>query len=462
MTQDKRNFQLLVVDDDPSLREFLTIMLEREGYRVTAATDALTALKVLRSGRFDLILSDIKMPGMSGVELLDVVTAEAPETIVVMMTAFSSTEDAVDAMKRGAYDYIVKPCDNDELRLVISNALERKALKQENVRLKKELNKLQSFSGLVGKSKAMRAVYDLIDKVADNRVSVLITGESGTGKEIVARTIHQQSSRKNDPFIAVNCGAIPENLLESELFGYEKGAFTGAERQKSGLMEEAEGGTLFLDEIGELPQLMQVKLLRVLQESEVRRVGGSRSVKLDFRLLTATNKNLTDEVAAGRFREDLYYRLNVIELRLPPLRDKKEDIPQLIKYFCARRNAEDVVVAEDALRCLTAYHWPGNVRELENVVERCLVLGQTNVIEKSCLPVELVSPCASPEVAVHLPADPFDLDAYLLTIEKSLLLAALQEAGGVRKKAAARLGMTFRSIRYRLAKFDLDREEEVK
>lgn len=461
MTQDKRNFQLLVVDDDSSLREFLTIMLEREGYQVTAAPDALTALKMLRSSSFDLILSDIKMPGMSGVELLDVVTAEAPETIVVMMTAFSSTEDAVDAMKRGAYDYIVKPFDNDELRLVISNALERKTLKQENVRLKKELHKLQSFSGLVGKSKAMLAVYDLIDKVADNRVSVLITGESGTGKEIVARAIHQQSSRKNNPFIAVNCGAIPENLLESELFGYEKGAFTGAERQKPGLMEEAEGGTLFLDEIGELPQLMQVKLLRVLQESEVRRVGGSRSVKLDFRLLTATNKNLTDEVAAGRFREDLFYRLNVIELHLPPLRDKKEDIPQLIKYFCARRNTEDVIVAEDALRCLTAYHWPGNVRELENVVERCLVLGQTNVIEKGCLPVELVSPCATPEVAIHLPADHFDLDAYLLAVEKSLLLAALQEAGGVRKKAAARLGMTFRSIRYRLAKFDLDREEDA-
>jgi len=321
--------RILVVDDEESMREFLSIMLYREGYAVDAAADGLQAVERLKEYSYDLVITDIKMPRMTGLQLLSYILERAPETVVIMITAFSTTEEAVDAMKQGAYDYITKPFKNEEIRLIVKNALERRELRQENTELKRELGRRYSFGSLIGKSKAMQAVYDLIQKVAASRVNVLLTGESGTGKELVAHAIHYNSERKEQPFVPINCGAIPENLLESELFGHEKGSFTGAIQQKNGLVEIAHGGTLFLDEIGELPAMMQVKLLRFLQEREFRRVGGTRNIQVDVRLIAATNKDLEAEVAAGAFREDLFYRLNVIRVALPPLRDRREDIPIL-------------------------------------------------------------------------------------------------------------------------------------
>ena len=456
------SYRILVVDDEASMRDFLSIMLHREGYHVDAAIDGAQAVKHLRDHNYDLVISDIQMPQLNGLQLLKHVKERNPETVVIMITAFSSTEEAVEAMKQGAYDYITKPFKNEEIRLVINNALERKLLRQENVELKKALEQRYSFSGLIGKSKPMQEVFNLIEKVAASKVNVLITGESGTGKELVARAVHYQSERKGQPFMPINCGAIPENLLESELFGHEKGSFTGANVQKKGLFEIAHGGTIFLDEIAELPQMMQVKLLRVLQEQEIRRVGGTENIKIDVRLIAATNKDLDQEVSANRFREDLFYRLNVIPLHLPALRDRREDIPMLIEHFAQQISGKDELkIEETALRLMLDYSWPGNVRELENAIERCLVLGIDDELTEECLPAQIRNGSARPCVSLdQLPESGLDLDAYLGGIEKEILLKALERAGGVRKKAAELLGITFRSIRYRLAKYGLDDEDE--
>jgi two-component system response regulator PilR (NtrC family) len=440
------------------MREFLSIMLHREGYHVDAVGDGVQAVERLKVQGYDLVISDIKMPRLNGFELLAHIRDRFPETVVLMITAFSTTEEAVEAMKQGAYDYITKPFKNEEIRLVVKNALERKTLRQENLQLKKELDRRYSFGSLIGKSKKMQEVYDLIEKVAASRANVLVAGESGTGKELVAKAIHYNSERKDKPFIAVNCGAIPENLLESELFGHEKGSFTGAVQQKAGLFEVANGGTLFLDEIGELPPSMQVKLLRVLQEREFRRVGGTKNIQVDVRMVAASNKNLEEEVGRGAFREDLFYRLNVIRIVLPPLRERRDDIPLLIEHFFRNiTGREGVDIAESALCSMLDYHWPGNVRELENVVERCLVLGQSSQITESGLPPQFHAgrPTQQGQLA-EIPDTGLDLDAYLGSIEKDILLKALEKTGGVRKRAAELLGITFRSIRYRLAKFDID------
>ncbi|MBE0596501.1 MAG: sigma-54-dependent Fis family transcriptional regulator [Desulfuromonadales bacterium] len=454
--------RILIVDDEESLREILSIMLHREGYQVDAVADGAQAVARLREVTYDLVISDIKMPRLNGFELLRHIKERTPETVVIMITAFSSTEEAVEAMKQGAYDYITKPFKNEEIKLIIKNALERRALRQENQALKQELGKRYSFGSLIGKSKPMQEVYDLIQKVAGSRVNVLVTGESGTGKELVAKAIHFNSDRRDKPFVPINCGAIPENLLESELFGHEKGSFTGAVLQKAGLFEVADGGTLFLDEIGELPPMMQVKLLRVLQEREFRRVGGTKDIQVDVRLTAATNKELESEVARGTFREDLYYRLNVIRINLPPLRERREDIPLLIEHlFRKLTGKEQVRVAEDAMRRLLDYHWPGNIRELENVLERGVVLGQTDQITSDALPVQLKrGPAANAGQMEQIPDTGLDLDDYLGSIEKDILLKALEKTGGVRKKAAELLGITFRSIRYRLAKFDIEPGED--
>lgn len=458
---DPVTYRVLVVDDEESMRDFLSIMLHREGYQVDTAVDGAQAVAHLRSHSYDLVISDIKMPRMTGLQLLAHIKERTPETVVLMVTAFSSTEEAVEAMKQGAYDYITKPFKNEEIRLIVKNALERRALRQENLALKEELGKRYSFDGLVGKSKVMQDVFALIRKVADNPVKVLITGESGTGKELVAKAIHYNSSRREEPFVPINCGAIPENLLESELFGHEKGSFTGAIKQKAGLFETAEGGTIFLDEIGELPAMMQVKLLRVLQENEFRRVGGTKSLSTDVRVLAATNRHLEDAVAEGSFREDLYYRFNVIRVDLPALRQRREDIPAMIDFFWERfTGVEGVKVDEDAMRRLIDYHWPGNVRELENVIERATVLGSDNRITLDCLPPNLVTGVQGGIMPLtEVPDAGMDLDAYLGEIEKEILLKALAKTNGVRKNAAALLGMTFRSIRYRLAKYDLGEDD---
>jgi two-component system response regulator PilR (NtrC family) len=450
--------RILVVDDEESMREFLCIMLQRDGYMVEAVGDGHQAVLRLKEQSYDLIISDIKMPRLDGFGVLDYVKDRCPGTAMIMITAFSTTEQAVDAMKKGAYDYITKPFKNDEIRLVVENALERMDLRRENLQLKKELGQRFSFANIIGKSKAMQEVYNLIEKVAASKVNVLVTGESGTGKELVARAIHYNSERRDRPFVAINCGAIPENLLESELFGHEKGAFTGAVQQKQGLFEVADGGTLFLDEIAELPPMMQVKLLRVIQEHEFRRVGGTRDLKVDVRLVAATNKDLGQAVVEEQFREDLYYRLNVIQVGLPPLRDRREDIPLLVSHFLNKLKPDaEVTIQDNVMRRLVDYHWPGNIRELENTVERCLVLGRGGDVCEESLPSQVRCKGETTEQGIStLPEEGLDLDAYLGSIEKDILLKALDRTGGVRKRAAELLNITFRSIRYRLAKFDID------
>ena len=453
--------RILVVDDEASMREVLQILLERDAYQVDCAENGAVALQYLHENDYDLLISDIKMPRMSGIELLRQLRAEEQDLTVLMMTAFSSTEEAVEAMKLGAYDYITKPFKNDEIRLVIRNALERKVLRQENLLLKKQLDQRFGFKQLIGKSASMRKLIAMLERIAPSQANVLIEGESGTGKELVARALHFNSPRKSKAFIAINCGAIPENLLESELFGHERGSFTGAERKKEGLLETANGGTVFLDEIGELPMSMQVKLLRVLQEREFRRVGGTKTLALDIRLLAATNCNLAENVAAGLFREDLYYRLNVVAVAVPPLRARTEDIPLLINFFYHQLTGQtSYPIQKPALDLLLNYKWPGNVRELENLVERCVVLGNVNELTTEFLPECFQRKTSAAGVfPAELPEN-FQLDQWMADIEKNILLKALDQAGGVRTRAAELLGISFRSIRYRLAKLGLNDEED--
>lgn len=461
MTFREGQARILIADDESSLREMLVIMLQREGYLVDEAENGEIALEMLGKNEYDLMISDIQMPKVSGIELLRGIREREIEVTVLMITAFSSTEDAVEAMKLGAYDYITKPFKNDEIRLVIKNALERTQLKAENRQLKKELGERFSFKQLIGSSPAMSKMVSLLERVAPSEANVLIGGESGTGKELVAKALHLNSARKGHPFVPINCGAIPENLLESELFGHEKGSFTGAEKRKEGLFESADGGTLFLDEIGELPMSMQVKLLRVLQEREFRRVGGTKDLPLDIRLLAATNRNLEDAVQDGTFREDLYYRLNVVQIDLPALRERASDIPLLIDYFCkSRTGQEHLPISTEALACLMEYPWPGNIRELENFVERCIVLGWQEEIDINALPANLKQGQPDCSIAgIDIPDEGLCLDSYLANIEKQVILQAIQKNGGNRTKAAELLQISFRSIRYRLQKLGMDTED---
>jgi two-component system response regulator PilR (NtrC family) len=454
--------RILVVDDEISMREFLGILLEREGYRVDLADSGDGALSLLESATYDLVVSDIKMPGLDGLGLLTRIKELSPDTVVLMVTAFSAAEQAVEAMKLGAYDYIAKPFNVDEIKIIVRNALDRRSLARENLRLREEVKGRYSFSGLIGKSKKMRDVYTLIEKVAGSTANVLIFGESGTGKELAAKAIHYNSPRSNGPFLAVNCGAIPETLMESELFGHKKGAFTGAVADRPGLFEQASGGTLFLDEIGEIPLQLQAKLLRVIQEREFRRVGGVESIKADIRLVAASNRDLAEEVKEGHFREDLFYRLNVVQVKMPSLRERVEDIPLLIECFLKKFAGEAASRSEiepSVLRTLMAYPFPGNVRELENLVERCVVLGRGR-IDMDCLPPQVIDyrNAAPRGEDFQIPAEGMNLEEFLDGIEKRLLLQALDRCGGVKKRAAELLGLSFRSIRYRLAKFGMDEE----
>ncbi|NTV48352.1 MAG: sigma-54-dependent Fis family transcriptional regulator [Geobacteraceae bacterium] len=456
--------KILVVDDELSMREFLSILLEREGYDVTVAGSAEDALRTMESALFDLVLSDVNMPGLSGIELLARIKEKSPETAVLMLTAFSAADQAVEAMKLGAYDYIGKPFKNEEIKQLVKNALEKQGLKRENVLLKKNVNERDSFCGIIGKSQKMRELFDMIQKVAASQSSVLILGESGTGKELAACSIHTCSPRKTKPFVAVNCGAIPENLIESELFGHKKGSFTGAVGDRPGLFEQAEGGTLFLDEIGELPLLMQTKLLRVLQEREFKRVGDAVTRKADVRIISASNRDLESQVKDGSFREDLFYRLNVVQLVMPPLRERIEDIPLLIEYFCRKFLAggqnKPASVTSGALKILMNHPFPGNIRELENCIERSLIIDPM-VISESSLPQQLLiskMPCLTADC--DIPEGGMMLEPLLEDLEKKYLLKALEKTGGAKKKAGELLGMSFRSFRYRLAKFGLDSGDE--
>jgi two-component system response regulator PilR (NtrC family) len=454
--------KILVVDDELSMREFLSILLEREGYSVIQAEHAEAALRQLDSDDFELVISDVNMPGLDGIRLLERIKNHSPDTAVLLITAFSTAEQAVEAMKLGAYDYIAKPFKVEEIKVLVRNALEKRSLQRENIRLKQQIQERYSFSGLIGKSKKMREIYNLIEKVATSNANILVLGESGTGKELVAKAIHYNSLRKDKPFVPVNCGAIPENLMESELFGHKKGSFTGAISDRPGLFEQAEGGTLFLDEIGEIPLMLQTKLLRVLQEREFRKVGGTEDKRADVRIVAASNRELEEQVNEGTFREDLFYRVNVVQVRMPSLRERPEDIPLLIEHFHhkftqAPKGTEPI--SSDALKVLMSYPFPGNVRELENLVERCLVLGG-NTMTVDSLPSKLLEyqqPPLSGDV-FPIPDEGMNLEAHLDGIERRFLLQALEKSGGVKKKAAEILGLTFRSFRYRLAKFGMDEE----
>ena len=450
--------RLLVVDDEQSMREWLTIALSQDGFEVESAGSGEDALKVLERTPIDLALVDLRMPGLDGLETLRRIKQLEESVSVVIMTAYATAETAVQALKEGAYDYIIKPFKVDELRHLVQNALERRRLKAENDRLRGLIQ--GRFGSLVGRSANMQEVFATIARLGDSKATVLITGESGTGKELVAKAIHVNSSRKDRAFVAVNCGAIPQELMESELFGHVKGAFTGAVASKQGLFEVADAGTLFLDEVTELPLHLQVKLLRVLEDPGIRPVGGVKPVRVDVRIVAATNRDLVQAVAGKAFREDLFYRLNVISLHIPPLRDRREDIPVLVRHFLDKfAGASGVApkdMSADALAVLERYAWPGNVRELENVIERAVTLERDSVIRADSLPESIRGPQEPEFPGVRLPDEGLDLDALMERIERDLLRQALRRAEGIQSRAAQLLRTSFRSFRYRLQKYGLD------
>jgi two-component system, NtrC family, response regulator PilR len=452
--------KILVVDDEQSLREVLSIMLKRAGYAVTCASDGEEAVEQLTKEIFDLVITDLRMPKVDGMEVLKAVKSASPETVVLVITAFATADSAVEAMKQGAYDYLTKPFQVDEVQLIIRNALEKRRLSTENMLLKREMASQSSFAQLVGQSDAMQKVFDLVRKVADSKSNVLICGESGTGKELVARAIHYNSSRSTAPFVAVNCSAVPETLLESELFGHMKGSFTGAISNKAGLFEVANGGTIFLDEIGDTTPTIQVKLLRVIQEREFRRVGGNQDIKVDVRVVAATNKDLEKAVADGSFREDLYYRLDVIPIKLPPLRLRSGDIPLLVTHFLDRFSKESgkptPVLMPEAMQVLLAHEWRGNVRELENLIERVVAFSSGAPVTDTEIRGWLhrpVAPQPQQGLPTDLPDEGLDLEALINGIEKDLLMKALERTKWVKKKAARLLRLNTRSFRYRLEKY---------
>jgi len=448
---------VLVVDDEPSQVEILRVILESEGYAVTTATSARQALARLGGAdAVEAVLTDLKMPDASGITLLERLLVARPGLSVVIMTAHGSIDSAVEAMRKGAFDYLTKPLDREGLLLAVGRAVERGRLVAENKRLQEQLRERFSLDNVVGSHGSMQAVFRVVHKVAASSSTVLIYGESGTGKELVARALHLLGPRAEQPFYAVNLGALPETILEAELFGHEKGAFTGADARKIGLVEQASGSTLFLDEIGELKRDLQVKLLRVLQERELLRVGGTQRIAVDVRVVAATNRDLEREVREGRFREDLFYRLNVIPIALPPLRERRTDIPLLAEHFLAKHAVPGRPrrLAPEALEALVGYAWPGNVRELESVVERTLLLAEHDEIRLEDLPAGVCARRARlATVLAQLPDEGLDLEE----LERTLLRGALEKAGGNVTRAARLLGLTRRTLQYRLQKLDAAR-----
>ncbi|MBI4665823.1 MAG: sigma-54-dependent Fis family transcriptional regulator [Nitrospinae bacterium] len=458
-------FTILVADDEKSMTEFLEIMLNREGYDVVSASSAEIAMEALETRDIDLVITDINMPKAGGMAVLKKSAEKDPNVPVIMITAFASTDTAVEAMKIGAYDYITKPFKIDEIKLTVAKALERRRDKAEIRRLQEEVAQSYSIGELLGKSGKMTSLFRMIRKVADSRSTVMINGESGVGKELVAKAIHYLSERKDKPFMSINCGAMPEQLLESELFGHQKGSFTGAHADKKGLMELADGGTFFLDEVAEAPVSVQVKLLRVLQEREFKRVGGVKEIKVDIRVIAATNQNLDELIRSGKFREDLYYRLNIINLSIPPLRERREDIPLMVTRFMEKYSEEDrrriTSISPEAMTLLENHYWRGNVRELENVIERAVVLTTGPRIEVENLPDYIRFSIAEPgHDAYRIPATGMDLETVISSIEKEYLLKALEKAQGKKKEAAKLVNLTFRSFRYKLAKYGIGGEDK--
>lgn len=454
--------KILVVDDEENIRTIIKRSFQREGFIVSTASSGNEALKELSKTTFDLVITDLKMPDGDGINLLKQIHSLYPDTMVMVITAYASTESAVEAMKAGAIDYIVKPINIEELRIIVRNAIEKKILKEENLRLKKELYEKYSFHNLIGKSKKIREIFSLIEKIAPTNSTVLITGESGTGKELVAKAIHYSSLRKDQPFVSINCGALPESLLESELFGHVKGSFTGAYTDKKGLFETAHKGTILLDEISEMSLWMQVKLLRVLQERKIRRVGGTDEKEVDVRIIASTNVDLGEKIREGKFREDLYYRLNVIRINLPPLRERKEDIPLLIEHFIKiynQRTGKNIKgIKEDALKVLESYYWPGNIRELENCIERAVVLETSDFITIDSIdePIKITTlsnsypfpPVPSPTIT----EEGIDFETYIDLVRKKIIEEALTMSNNEFLKASKLLKMSYRSFRYYIKK----------
>ncbi|NTU42093.1 MAG: sigma-54-dependent Fis family transcriptional regulator [Nitrospirales bacterium] len=446
---------ILVIDDEAPQRTILKTILDDEGYEVYTAESAEAGLKTIARVSPDVVISDLKMGGMSGLQLLDHLPEGPMRPAVIIMTAYGTISSAVEAMKKGAFDYLSKPLEKDSIVLTIAKAAERMRLLKENIRLQEALFGKFRMEGIIGSSKGMKEVMEVVRKVTQVPVTVLIYGESGTGKELIARAIHYNSPRKTGPFIAINCAAIPENLIESELFGYEPGAFTGATHRKAGLFESADKGTLFLDEVGDLPSLIQTKLLRVLQDKEVRRLGGKESLKVDVRIITATNKDLEKEVSAGKFREDLYYRLKVVTVQLPSLRERKEDIPTLARFFMEKYNGEFgkrvVSVTESAMKALVDYFWPGNIRQLESVIERAVLMCDTDTIQLSDIRTELRLPQEKGLLEMEIP----DEGLVFEDLEKQLIKKAMLKSNNVAAKAARLLGMSYKTFWYRLEKFGI-------
>ena len=458
---------LLIVDDEASLRDFLSIVFEEEGWGVETAGSLAEARIALAKHEPDIILCDLMLPDGSGIDLVREVKAATPSVTVVMITAHTSTKSAVEALKAGAFDYIAKPFDIDELKIIVRNAAERKELEDENIHLRTALEERFTFSNIIGRSARMQEIFSIVQRIAKTTSTVLISGDSGTGKELIARAIHYNSGRRGK-FVSINCGALPETLLESELFGHERGSFTGAIREKRGLFHEADRGTIFLDEVGETSTAMQIKLLRVLQDRVVRRVGSNIETPVDVRVIAATNRDLAESIRAGTFREDLFYRINVIPIALPPLRQRREDIALLVEHFIAKYSKSMGVpqkrISSDAMRSIEKYHWPGNVRELENVIERMIALEASDVLTTKSLPEHVLLGGSMPDVTFDLPADGISLVDHLEGIGKIFMLKALERTGGVQTQAAELLRMSFRSFRYYAKKYDLisrERDEVV-
>jgi DNA-binding NtrC family response regulator len=457
--------KILVIDDEKSILDLLSVVFKKEGYTVETALSAKKAFELIDKEELDLVLSDIKLPQMSGMKILHYVKEKYPEIPVIMITAYGTIKEAVEALKMGAMDYVVKPFNMDELKIIVAQGLESRRIQQENVLLKKELEEKYGMGNMVGKSKKMLEVYNLIEKIAGTDSTVLVSGESGTGKEIAARAIHFHSRRRERPFVSINCGALPENLLESELFGHVKGSFTGAIANKKGMFEMAEKGTLFLDEVGEMSPWTQVKLLRTLQDKKIRRVGGTEEIPIDVRIIGATNQDLKKRIEEGKFREDLFYRLNVISLEIPPLRKRKEDIPVLINHFlskyCEKMGRKLKRIAPKVMKIFESYSWPGNVRELENSIERIVAIEERETITESSLPEELLAPQGDQDRSYEIKPG-FDLNDTLDEISRTFIQQALQRTSGNLKETAALLGINYRSLRYLIEKLGLKsaREEE--
>ncbi|MBW1846795.1 MAG: sigma-54-dependent Fis family transcriptional regulator [Deltaproteobacteria bacterium] len=461
----KKTPHILVIDDELSMRELLEIMMNKEGYKVSCAENGKTAVSILKKKKFDLLLCDIRLGDITGLEVLRAAKANHPDSIVIMISAYATAETAVEAMNDGAYDYVPKPFDTDELKKTIANALKLKSLEKEKETIEDELKGNLYFNKIVGSTPRMMHIYDMIRQLSKTLTNVMITGESGTGKELIARAIHEQSDRSEKQFVVINCGGIPENLMESELFGHKKGSFTGATNDKMGLFGLAHNGTIFLDEIGELTLPLQVKLLRVVQEKMFKLVGGNEDIRVDVRIISATNKKLESEVIEGRFREDLFYRINVVEIKVPPLRERKQDLRTLAQHFLEKYSKhmgkEIDKISSYAIDLLNKYDFPGNIRELENLIERSVALSTTNIILPDSLALSIhkkrwVEGIKGRRFDLDEVATGVDLDTILREIERAYIEKALQHADNDKQKSAELLGINFRALRYRLDKLKIE------